>query len=82
MKTLKLSYFDYELPQELIAQYPAPLRDSSRLLVLDRNSGKILHKNFHALCLNCPMSQMETLEQAAKHHEVKLEKLLKELNKE
>jgi S-adenosylmethionine:tRNA ribosyltransferase-isomerase len=49
MKTLKLSDFDYEIPQELIAQYPAPLRDSSRLLVLDRNSGKILHKDFKTL---------------------------------
>ena len=29
--------FDYELPQELIAQHPVEPRDSSRLLVMDKN---------------------------------------------
>ena len=43
---MKLSDFDYRLPQELIAQYPATSRDSSRLLVLDRVTGKATHKNF------------------------------------
>lgn len=43
---MKLSDFDYQLPKELIAQYPLPGRDSARLLVLDRNSGKITHKIF------------------------------------
>ncbi|MFH0731827.1 MAG: tRNA preQ1(34) S-adenosylmethionine ribosyltransferase-isomerase QueA [Candidatus Omnitrophota bacterium] len=43
---MKLSDFDYTLPQELIAQYPAQKRDSSRMLVLDKNSGKIQHRNF------------------------------------
>ena len=38
---MKLSDFDYNLPEELIAQYPADKRDESRLLVLDRKSGKI-----------------------------------------
>ncbi|MFH0840216.1 MAG: tRNA preQ1(34) S-adenosylmethionine ribosyltransferase-isomerase QueA [Candidatus Omnitrophota bacterium] len=42
----KLSDFDYDLPKELIAQYPAESRDSSRMLVLDRRSGKITHKTF------------------------------------
>ena len=35
--------FDYELPSELIAQAPAEPRDSSRLLVLDRASGRLEH---------------------------------------
>ncbi|MEO0082608.1 MAG: tRNA preQ1(34) S-adenosylmethionine ribosyltransferase-isomerase QueA [candidate division WOR-3 bacterium] len=36
-----VSEFDYHLPQELIAQEPAPERDRSRLLVLERSSGKL-----------------------------------------
>jgi S-adenosylmethionine:tRNA ribosyltransferase-isomerase len=43
---MKLSDFDYALPKQLIAQYPAKKRDSSRLLVLNRNSGKISHRIF------------------------------------
>lgn len=43
---MKLSDFDYNLPEELIAQHPADERDSSRLLVLDRKSGKIEHTIF------------------------------------
>jgi S-adenosylmethionine:tRNA ribosyltransferase-isomerase len=38
--------FDYELPQELIAQAPLPERDASRLLVLDRGAGSIAHRTF------------------------------------
>ena len=36
-----LSDFDYELPAELIAQHPAPRRDASRLLTLDKRSGSL-----------------------------------------
>lgn len=36
--------FSYELPEELIAQVPIELRDSSRLLVLDRHSGEVQHR--------------------------------------
>src|SRR5258708_21698494 len=38
--------FDFPLPPELIAQTPATQRDQSRLLVLDRASGKISHRRF------------------------------------
>ncbi len=38
--------FYYELPEELIAQTPAPERDKCRLMVLDRESGEIEHKIF------------------------------------
>jgi S-adenosylmethionine:tRNA ribosyltransferase-isomerase len=38
--------FDYELPEELIAQHPILKRDQSRMMVLNRNSGDIEHKNF------------------------------------
>lgn len=41
--------FFYDLPQELIAQVPAPKRDQSRLLVLDRSTEKISHRNFSDL---------------------------------
>ena len=43
---MKVSEFDYNLPKELIAKYPATPRDSSRLLVLDRGSGKVEHRVF------------------------------------
>lgn len=46
---MKLSQFKYKLPQELIALYPSPNRDESRLLVVDRKSGKIEHKVFKDL---------------------------------
>ncbi len=42
----KLSQFDFELPKKLIAQYPAPERDQSRLMVVHRQSGKIEHRIF------------------------------------
>jgi S-adenosylmethionine:tRNA ribosyltransferase-isomerase len=38
--------FDYHLPPELVAQHPAPKRDSSRLLVLNRASGALVHSRF------------------------------------
>ncbi len=40
------SNFFYELPPELIAQHPCERRDNSRLLVLDRENGRIYHKHF------------------------------------
>ena len=40
------SLFDYDLPPELIAQTPAEPRDSSRLLVLHRQDGRIEHRHF------------------------------------
>ena len=41
--------FDYELPQELIAQNPMEPRDHSRLLVVDKKTGEIEHKHFYDL---------------------------------
>ncbi len=41
--------FDYQLPEELIAQYPLPRRDASRLLVLSRSTGAVEHKRFSDL---------------------------------
>ena len=43
---MKTSDFYYYLPKELIAQTPAEPRDSSRLLVLNRQSGETVHKHF------------------------------------
>ncbi len=45
-ETLHISDFDYDLPQNLIAQYPIAKRDESKLLVLHRKSGKIEHRIF------------------------------------
>lgn len=44
---MKTADFDYDLPQELIAQDPLEQRDSSRLLVLDKKTGERSHKIFH-----------------------------------
>lgn len=41
--------YDYELPENLIAQNPATPRDSSRLMVLDKETGRILHSTFSCL---------------------------------
>jgi S-adenosylmethionine:tRNA ribosyltransferase-isomerase len=41
--------FDYRLPPELVAQTPAPRRDASRLLVVDRRSRSLAHATFDAL---------------------------------
>ena len=43
---MKLSEFDFELPEELIANYPVDNRDESRLMVVHRETGKIEHKMF------------------------------------
>ncbi len=39
--------FDFYLPEELIAQHPLEKRDTSRLMVLDKETGEIFHKNFY-----------------------------------
>lgn len=44
---MKTSDFYYELPKELIAQTPVEPRDSSRLMVLNRETGEIEHRHFY-----------------------------------
>lgn len=44
---MKLSEFDYELPEGLIAQKPVEKRDDSRLLVLHKEDSRIEHRFFH-----------------------------------
>lgn len=44
---MKLSEYDYNLPEELIAQLPADKRENSRMLVLNRDEHSILHKHFY-----------------------------------
>ncbi len=45
-----LTDYKYDLPEELIAQKPAPRRDRSRLLCLNRNTGELSHHRFCDLC--------------------------------
>ncbi len=52
----KLSSYDYKLPQSLIAQHPAPKRDQSRMLFLERKSGKISNRNFTEIISLLPES--------------------------
>lgn len=44
---MNVSDFDYELPEELIAQRPCDKRDESRLLVVDRKTGELHHEHFY-----------------------------------
>lgn len=44
---MKISEFDFNLPEELIAQTPLDKRDTSRLMVLNRNQQTIEHKHFY-----------------------------------
>ena len=44
---MKLEEFDYNLPEELIAQTPIKQRDASRLMVLDKKNGELVHKHFY-----------------------------------
>lgn len=46
---MELSDFDFYLPPELIAQHPVEPRDSSRLMVVNRNSSDVEHHIFHEL---------------------------------
>ena len=43
---MKLEDFDYELPEELIAQVPLENRSASRLMVLDKETGEVEHHHF------------------------------------
>ena len=44
---MKTDDFDYELPNELIAQTPLANREESKLMVMDKNTGKIIHDHFY-----------------------------------
>lgn len=45
-ETMKTDDFDYELPEELIAQTPLLKRDTSKMLVLNKDTGHVEHKKF------------------------------------
>ncbi len=44
-----LDAYDYDLPEELIAQTPASSREASRLLLLDRQTGRVAHRSFREI---------------------------------
>jgi len=46
---MKLSHFQYDLPPELLAEYPSEHRDESRLMVINRKEETIVHKRFKDL---------------------------------
>lgn len=52
----QLKAYDYQLPEELIAQYPLPQRDAARLMVIDRKHGSIHHDTFNHLPQYLPPS--------------------------
>ena len=44
---MDINLFDYQLPEEQIAQFPTQKRDESKLLVLNRKNGEVNHKHFY-----------------------------------
>ena len=46
---MRLSQFKFKLPEEQIAQFPAPYRDEARLIVVHRKTGAIEHKTLPEL---------------------------------
>ena len=46
---MKVDEFDYGLPEGLVAQVPAPRRDASRMLVLERDTATVTHRRFREL---------------------------------
>lgn len=44
---MKIDEFNFELPENLIAQHPATRRDASKLMVVDRDTGALKHEIFH-----------------------------------
>jgi S-adenosylmethionine:tRNA ribosyltransferase-isomerase len=47
--SLRTADYDYQLPEELIAHYPAERRDESRMMLVERDSARITHLRFHEL---------------------------------
>ena len=58
---MKLQDFNYDLPKELIAQYPLKKRDQARLLVVDRASGSIHHDIFSNILKYLPRKSLMVL---------------------
>ena len=46
MQRMKLSQFRYDVPEELVAQYPLDNRDDSRLMIINRETGTFEHRMF------------------------------------
>jgi S-adenosylmethionine:tRNA ribosyltransferase-isomerase len=57
-RRMKLSDFDYNLPQELIAQYPLKRRADAKLLIVDRATGRITHDVFRNVALHLPLGSL------------------------
>ena len=55
---MKLTDYDYDLPEALIAQHPCPQRDASRLMVVDRQTRKIYHTQFSQIGKFLPTSAL------------------------
>ena len=61
---LSLDDFQYDLPEELIAQQPAPERDGSKLMVVDRETGTVRHSNFRDLAAWLPPNPLLVINNA------------------
>ena len=62
---MKVDLFDYELPEERIAQRPLEDRTKSRLLVLDRKSGARTHSTFAEIAKHLPARCVLVLNETA-----------------
>ena len=61
---MRLQDFDYNLPKELIAQYPLSRRDGARLMVIDRTDGSVIHDIFRNLKKYLPPQSLLTLNES------------------
>lgn len=58
---MRLQDFDYELPDELVAQYPLKKREDARLMIVDRNAGEIRHDVFKNIGRHLPAQSLIVL---------------------
>ena len=70
---MNVSDFDYELPEELIAQRPCDKRDESRLLVVDRKTGEIFRMRQELADLESDVSRRPVYEQTIGKLEARLD---------
>lgn len=55
---MDLNKFNYDLPNELIAQFPLPKRDDARLMIIDKRSKSIIHDKFYNIDKYLPEKSM------------------------
>ena len=83
---MKLSHFKFDLPLDLLAEYPSEVRDEARLMVLNRQTQTIEHKVFKDLVDYFPEKTIEIVDKGVRsgHHldATQIKKDIQKLEKE